>query len=184
MEYTLYLPYYEVHTTGGGSASFYVEARISSLLPPVRVFLLATPKDLGFERVPASHYRLDPLPPGDVERLLENSLRAIVDLAYSGRESFDVGGFRGLLRIIFGSFLGRREDVTPTPALEARLALDYVRNVLGVEEGSRFRVSTTPIWLQIRITGESIYTGRGERMRVLERLAAEHPEIGRILYRR
>ncbi len=180
---TVYLPYYVVRV---GDARFYGEAGVTPLLPPVKRFLLALPRDPGFEKIPSlvSARRIAPPGPSDYAELVEEALDVIrVEASRPGPE-FDFGGLRGLLKAILGSLSPTRRSsvVRATGKLEARLALYYVEKVLGVSPGDSVRVDDSPLWLRVRLrVSEGAVIGAwdpaGARMRVLERLASEEARV-------
>lgn len=181
------LPYYYVSAVdarGGGRAGFWGEAAITPRLPVEEAFLLAMPRDPGFLRVPGGGERiLEPLlDPSGYGDYLSRATEEIHELALGGGSSFDYGGLTGLLKMIVRAFgFGGGEGVKPTRALEARLAYDFLHNILGVPERPVYSVSTTVYWLPLRVEGSRILLPGGGRFRVLERLASRHKWVARAL---
>jgi len=176
----IYLPYYIVEVQPG-NRRFYGEVHVSLRVPRFQALVLATPRNLGFEKVPLGGYTAEPLAsPEEYVRLVEGILEEAS--RYEAR-SFNVGGWKGLIRAMLPG------GVKPKPAgLEARLALTYAREILGIEESSRLRAYPEKLWLPInlRLTKGRIEAyiprGRGrERFRVLEKLAEKEAEARRAL---
>ncbi len=172
----IYLPYYLVEILPG-NRRFYGEAYISLRVPRFLVFVLATPRDLGFEKIPLGARQVEPLvSPSEYARILEETLEE-ASKRY-GEPSFDFGGWKGLLR----SFLGGRRGPKPVN-VNARLALSYSREVLGITPGSRLRAYPEKYWLPVEIDLSrrriTAYITRGtskNKFTVLERLASTSQE--------
>ncbi len=174
----VYLPYYMVRVEDGGR--FYGEAHLSLVAERYRILVLATPRDPGLERVPLGGKRADPLAaPGEYARILGERLSEMEEA--SRRTGFQVGGLKGLLRIIARGLAGRGSTgLRGSPSLEARLALAYAREALGLYPGARIIAESEAYWLPVDVeVGERGVAAwvRGERFRVLERLAAEDPGV-------
>ncbi len=176
----IYLPYYIVEVQPG-NRRFYGEVHVSLRVPRFQALVLATPNDLGFEKIPLGGRTAEPLAsPEEYARLVEELLE---EASKYEAQAFDVGGWKGLIRAMLTG------GVKPKPAgLEARLALTYAREVLGIEESSRLRAYPEKLWLpvDVRVTRRSVEAyiprGRGrERFRVLEKLAEKEPEARRAL---
>jgi len=180
----LYLPYYRVNVEGARPRQFYAEAHITMMLDLVDSFALATPRNLGFELYPAGAPRLEPAPADELEERLNRALEYIVRVASEPGPSFDVGGFKGLLKAIAAGFgLARKPpEARPTERLGARLAYYYVTRGLGLEGVERLRVSGSPLWLAVVVEPSRISTLRGERLGVLEKLVGRDERVRRVLY--
>ena len=187
MSRVVLLPYYYVSAVDargeGARAGFWGEAALTPRLPLEEAFLLAMPRDPGFLRVPGAGERLEPaLDPEGYEDFLSRATRLIHELAMGGGSSFDYGGLTGLLKMIARAFgFGGGEGVKPTRALEARLAYDFLHNILGVPGRPVYSVSSTIYWLPLTVEGSLILLPGGGRFRVLERLASRHRWIARAL---
>ena len=185
------LPYYKVEArrAGGEKTSFYGEARLSIAASRLRLFVLATPVDLGFTRVPAGGSLARPrLSPQEYESLVVEALEEISHQAAQPGGEFDVGGLGGLIRAVIDSILhlGRKPvEFKTTERLEARLAAYYVREVLGLAGDERIIVYPEVHWLpvEVRVLGKRRIVARHPKgeFRVLEKLVSEDEGVWREL---
>lgn len=164
----LYLPYYAVDVVGAGGVEgrFYGESHLSLRAEWSRILVLATPRPLPFTRVPAGGVRLEPLadPSGYASRVMDALKRARAQ--YAEGPVFQVGGIRGLFRMLRDGFKGK--STGDARLLEARLVVGYAVEVLGVGEESRLRVYPEVHWLPVivelsggRVTGAYIEVKSG-----------------------
>ncbi len=177
----IYLPYYPVEILPE-SRRFYGEVHVSLKVPRFMLLVLATPRDIGFEKVPLGGFLAEPLAsPTEYGRLVEELLEEASRGA--GGPVFDVGGWKGLIRAMIPG--GKK----PKPVkLQARLALTYAREILGIKPGCRLRVYPEKLWLPVDIivSGRTVEayivrTGRREKYTVLEKLAKASPEAFKVL---
>ncbi len=152
------LPYYTVRLSGS-SQLLYAESFLLSRIPVLERLALVSPVHDGLVEEPLVGYeRVEPLGPTELIDMLNESLNEIYSNKYSDIGSgFDFGGFRGILKLVVSLFLfgGKRVKPRISPSLEARLARDYVEEVLGGGSESKFSlVGERVLWRMYDIVWE------------------------------
>lgn len=181
----IYLPYYMVEPVNDDvlGKRFYGEAHLSLKTAWYRMLVLATPKQLPFEKVPFGGVKLDPLVgPREYGLRIEEALNRAQEI-YASKPAFRIGGLRGLLRMMYDGLLGRKAKAGPE--LEARLILHYTVEVLGFEPGSKLRIYPETLWLPVEIgySGRTITNayivsgGRREEFPLLVKFARLDPSV-------
>jgi hypothetical protein len=138
------LPYYPVAPLGKPSnVIFYGEAHISVLAGDLYFFALASPRKPPGDEAFLGDVRLKPLlSPGEYARKVEEVAKRIFEEASTPEASFQLGGFRGIVKAIIAHLTGREEKspIKATPRLEWKLASDYIKRILGLKPGLKVQV--------------------------------------------
>ncbi|MCE4600617.1 MAG: hypothetical protein F7C38_03525 [Desulfurococcales archaeon] len=177
MKARIYLPYYIVET--GRGKRFYGETHLSLRALWTRILVLATPRDLGFIKMPLGGTRLEPLAkPDEYGRKITEALERASEVSRT-KPTFKIGGVRGLLKAMVTGFRSK-VSVKSGPELEARLILYYASRALGLEPGDRVRVYPETLWLPVEVLVggdggvEAYISSKGveERFTLLEKFAS------------
>jgi len=179
----VYLPYYIVEVTGKGKR-FYGEVHLSLKARWSRILVLATPRELGFEKIPLEGIKLDPLArPEEYGRIIEDALIRAEEITKT-TPPFKIKGLRGFLKAMITGFKSKT-PVTAGPELEAHLILYYATRALGVMPGDKLRVYPEILWLPVALSieGERVVEAyistkkMKERFTLLEKFAQEDSEV-------
>ncbi len=153
------IPYYQLRIQEEAVSYRYLygEAYLSEIVPLIQMPALITTsrEDLLEYPFPGS---IKPSP-YDKHQYLERLQTAIAEILEIESEEpqplFDVGGFKGLLKMLFSNlFSGSKARAKPkaTPYLEKRLALGYLIDVLGITRKDVYITIERQFWKPIRIT--------------------------------
>jgi len=152
------IPYYQlkIWETGVSYRYLYGEAYFFKAMPEVKALALVSPSDRGLYPHPyPNSIKLKPLGKEEYVERLRSSIKSILEVAEEEpKPVFDVGGFKGLIKMVFSNLFGgskARAKPRATPYLERRLALGYLVDVLEITDPDvRMSVEKT-YWRPLRI---------------------------------